>query len=1144
MTTGIAQRLPDTSSLLRQRAAVQNRAGALLGAIGGLGGGAPDSPVASVGLAIGEVRVRLDVDVGGLAERLPAAIETVRQAVPAGAVEFVATIGDSYERARALLADSDLARAASSGDLQAVALAVVEQALGLFAQRVAELSGGLVDRAALQTVAEALATFARLRADFAGNRDELLPFLARYLVGVAPDLLQPPAAALRALHDRLAPAGEAALDAATAEARAALRAAEAELRAAVEALNPARAAGYARVSAALDAYNAAAAALLDAFAAAFAAARAGVDDPAWDAGLEAYAALLAAVPLADVPTLDDMIDAVGGALDDLLARAAGVLDPEELHGRLAALAEGIRQSFATSALGQVREAVAGFLDQIKAVVDQIPSESIQQTVDQMLARVGQELDRLGIDRVADGVAAGFAEAERFVDQTLGGDLLAQVRAGLGELLGQLDGLPIAELVANMRGALAELGSLVEQLEQEVASGVDEIAALLAELDRLSFRPVGDAVIAEIDQIKARLAAINPNALSEPEKLAIRGAVALLRAIDLSGTVGGEIKPAYHEVEREVLRLLGIVEAALGRLRDEVGVFSPEALLRPVHALLGQATAALGQVNGRMLLRPLYAEVDALAARLEQISPARLLDPLAEPYAAMLAAVHQIDPARWVEPLNLLYAELDRLIALVDITPLLDELERRRRELFADARSALLTALDDVDLPAPVQAFYDGMRPLLEGLGDAIFGDPDAELRRVALDLRGRLRLSSLFAPLDMAFDELLALAEEAPADDLVDTFNALRLGLGAGLDALDPGALAARLRGARAGLARFDPARTLAGPLVLPPIRAAFEAKIAAAPDSRQEDVAALRLRFEASAQIVLPGAPASRLAAVSAEHRALLAALDRRAAGVDASPARAGYAALRVGLARLLPDFLRAAEPLTYADVVAGLETMRPSARAARLDQSLERFLAQVAPIAAGMEALSNSFFAALRDTVNLINPLTLRDHVAAVYAAIRARLRVIDPAALAGGIREQIVEPLLAPLEALNPALLKERLQALFDRLLATLRRAAAALLDDVAAAVDDFLRRLRAAVGALAGDLEATIAVALEAVGDVLARLEGLVFVEILGRLRRVVLNLGVSFDQELDRVLHAFEAMLDAIPLGDGGSVSVSVSVGAS
>ncbi|HEY0735150.1 MAG TPA: hypothetical protein VGD69_09620, partial [Herpetosiphonaceae bacterium] len=565
------------------------------------------------------------------------------------------------------------------------------------------------------------------------------------------------------------------------------------------------------------------------------------------------------------------------------------------------------------------------------------------------------------------------------------------------------------------------------------------------------------------------------------------------------------------------------------------------LLKPIQELLGQVTGALNNLSGSTVITPLTRLVDEAIAQLEAISPAQLLDPLQEPYEAMLRVVEQINPERWLAPLNTIYDEIDKLIAKVDLVPLMDALEQQRVQLFAEARDSVLSSIDSLQLPQPLGTFLDELKPLVVGLADALFGDPTTAVPQAAADLRSRYSLSSLCAPLDLAFEQLTQLLDQIPHDDLVTTMETLRQNLGFGLHKLDPSALPARFRALLAAFSERSPEKLLGGTLSLPSLRAGFEARAEVAPADRQEAVVAVRARFDAVLQIVVPGLPASRIAPLTQAHAALMASLDQRAANLDIAGAATAYRQLYEGLDRLLPDFLRQSRPLSHADILAGIEALRPSVRAARLDTTLARFLDLVQPLADQIADLTNSFFGVLHEAVQLISPLTLRDSVAGIYDTIRDKIRIINPDRLAASIRSTILDPIMAPLQAMNPATIKARLQQLYEALLMALRDGARQLLDQITAALNDLLREVRTQIRALIGQVEATIKQALTEIEAVIKQLEGLIFVEILGRLGRLIDQLGVNFDKELDRVLNAFDQMLHAIPLGSS-SASASVTVG--
>ena len=81
----------------------------------------------------------------------------------------------------------------------------------------------------------------------------------------------------------------------------------------------------------------------------------------------------------------------------------------------------------------------------------------------------------------------------------------------------------------------------------------------------------------------------------------------------------------------------------------------------------------------------------------------------------------------------------------------------------------------------------------------------------------------------------------------------------------------------------------------------------------------------------------------------------------------------------------------------------------------------------------------------------------------------------------------------------------------------------------------------MSSLADQITQVITHAAQGFNDVIERTEQLVFVDVLDRLRRIIETLSVSFDKELDRVISAFDEMLDAIPLSGPPTLSVTVSL---
>ena len=218
----------------------------------------------------------------------------------------------------------------------------------------------------------------------------------------------------------------------------------------------------------------------------------------------------------------------------------------------------------------------------------------------------------------------------------------------------------------------------------------------------------------------------------------------------------------------------------------------------------------------------------------------------------------------------------------------------------------------------------------------------------------------------------------------------------------------------------------------------------------------------------------------------------------------------------------------------------MRPANKVDQFETVLAQFLQQVAPVEETLTPAINDFFVALREIVQLLNPLAIKDAVAAIYDTIREKTRILDPAALTDALNA-LLTPLLESLDALNPTNIKTQLNDTFNSALSTITGSVKAILDDIVVVINDQLRAIQLAVRALLDEIKLTIESVLDGLQGVFDQVENLIFVEVLERLCQVIDNLGLSFDQELDRVRQAFDAMLAAIPLGGGGQESAGVSI---
>ncbi len=1140
---GILAQLPDITATANSGARLQTDLGTLVGALGSLQPNEANSPLAALFAAFGELRTRLDIDPQTVTGDLSSAVQAIQNALPANALGYVESLDSAYIGVAGFLRDSDIARQVGEGQtLNAVAQAVIAEALGLFESHIDDLAGNLVGGERLEEVRRGLALIQGLEVDFASHQADLLPFLTNHLLGVAPDLLDAPLAHVQSVLNVLGPLQDGALVASLGPARRAVMAAYGALIDTVDTFDPADPAGYVQINAQLGQLEAANNLLFTAMNTLYTQLEALIAGQAWDAVFTTYVSLLDALDIGTVPTVDDVALQLEAMINELLSSLLSVFDADDLRGRIEVLSQTMRDAVLGSPIGQVKQTIEGFLQRIREAIEAVPTEDVQRVVNEMLGKVQSAVAQLNIDQVQQQIEQVFTGVDEFVNTNLNVTVRQNLQSALAGLSSQLNSLPLTNLINDLNGAIGQIQNLIGELEGALQGQLDNLKGLLAQAETLSYRPVSDAVIAEIDDLKARLAAINPNALSDAEKLALTAALAVIEAIDLQTQVIGGLKSGYHSAEAEVRSILDQIAAALNQLRDKIGVFNPDTILQPINTALEAANQLLDKVNARTLLAPLYAQIDTLRGMLEELAPGRLLDPLQGAFDQSLGLLNRLDPAQWVAPLNDLYAQIDRLISVVDITAVMDELDRKQRELLGKARDAVLNGFDALDLPEPLKGFTAEMRPIVELMTDALFGDPDTQLKQIGLAIRSQVRLGTLFAPLDAVFGRLVAMIERVPADELTAAMNAIRESIGVGMEVLNPQTLIAQLRAGYGRLQEIAPANLLAQTVGLGAVKAYFAGRIEGAPADRSGDIVSVSAQFDVVGSITTPGVSGSQYAQLAARHTQMLESLRRRINQLDRSPqgiaASEHYAALANNLDRVLPDFLRQRTPLTHADILTGLQHMRPSNKVGAIEDAFTRFLRELEPYESAIEPAVNGFFGALREIVQLLNPLSLRDSVASIYATLRQKTHILDPAQLAAAINA-ILEPIKTAVQALSPAAFKARIDASYNNVVATVTLTLKALLDDLVGVIDGQLRMLRAALHAVIDQLKAALQAALATLGDLLKQIEDLVFVEIIEQLRKVIDNLGVSFDQELQRVANAFDEMLHAIPLDGAQSVGLSL-----
>lgn len=1122
--------LPGANELTAANAEATTQASTLVDTVRGLAPGNPNSPLAGVVGALNGVEGRASVDVSGLTEQLPAALRQVDGVLRPANIEFVESIAAAYRTVRETLDEHPLlAQSGGTGVLDSV-VGILDDVAGGFAANLGAGIAELLDADDVATLTDALAAIERLRASFPDHADELLPFLAENLIGLPAALLDELRAHVSGVLGITVTAGSLAEQAQMQAPLAALADAYRATVSALDDFDPADAAAYAEVRAALEGMRTAIAAACSAITVVYHAFDATVGGLDWSAILNIKPLLDTAADATNgVLTFDDLTGEIAAVLEGVAAGVERLFDVEELTRRGMVFANAVHTAVDSSPLLLIRDVLAEFVGKLRELIEQIPLEEVEAAVDDLLTGAKDAVDELGIDTIATSIEQAFTDLDMFVQEQLDEDLVAGVRTALEGLGAHTPTLPVKDVLAKLVHVVTQAGELITSLSEEAAAQLDQLDALVGSLDQLRFTPITDEIVVELGDVRDRLRTMGADTLSDAERLAIQAALAVLRAVNVRGQIVVGLTGGYDELDALVRQALLAVRGVLDDLMAVLRQLDPKALLQPLRDALDEATDVVGSASARALLNPLRQQADAMTGALAELRPGRLLDPLRGPYAQVKAAADLLDPQRWLGPLDEVWSHVEDVLGLLDIRPALEALDTRQRELLGQARQAILDALDDLNLPEPIATFVAGLRPAIEAMTDVVLGDPD-QLPEVLLYQPVRAQVDALLRPLDDVYQMVVDLVAEAPEDAVVGAMNALRLGVGA-LDDIDPAALVGRFTQARDAFAAAGPDLLLGAAFTLPSLRARFDLSIQDAPPARQQDVETTRAKFVSVQASIDIQAQASLHAQVSARFAS-------RVAGLDPAPIAESYARLSAGLRRLVPDFLRSAEPLDLSEILAGLVELRPSRRVEQLDAVITRLVNDVGRVRAGLDPVIAKLFEAVRKALGQISPLVIKDALDEFYTALHDKVAVLDPGAIVPRIRAELYQPFADALAAVDPAQIATRLDASYDGAVETLSTRVDEVLDALTDVVDQPLRQLVADVQGLIAELQGTVTAAENALETVVDRLARLDLVVLIDRLSIVLDNLKTSFRVELDRVANAFDEMLAAIPGGGGVSASAS------
>ena len=364
--TGILQQLPDIALLQSTGADASSDLTTLLDTLQGLASGDERSPLSTITRSMADLDDLLSIDVGGLTEQLPTTLRIIEQAIPPDTMAYVNSISEAYATATDFLENSAVVeQVKAGGDLQSVALAVVEDALDQFETRLDDLVQQLVPADQLNQATAMFTALEQFREDFPAHEAELLPFLSQTLVGLAPDWLDAPLERVEDVYGQFQSVDLDTLSQRFQTEQAAIATTITQLTTVVNDLTPTDISVYETVEAQLDVLEPVLDSLLDASLNAYVELEQGLTQVDGQAALNTYTTVLNALTFPPIPSIDDVVDQMVAVLEDLLSQLQAAVGPEDVAERINALTQHMKMTMQQSGLGQIRQTLQGFLGQIQ-----------------------------------------------------------------------------------------------------------------------------------------------------------------------------------------------------------------------------------------------------------------------------------------------------------------------------------------------------------------------------------------------------------------------------------------------------------------------------------------------------------------------------------------------------------------------------------------------------------------------------------------------------------------------------------------------------------------------------------------------------------------------------------------------------------
>ncbi|MGB8703071.1 MAG: hypothetical protein WCD18_26945, partial [Thermosynechococcaceae cyanobacterium] len=335
---------------------------------------------------------------------------------------------------------------------------------------------------------------------------------------------------------------------------------------------------------------------------------------------------------------------------------------------LAGLEEQINGLFGEVNFTELTTEIETLTTQITSAVNTVDQALV--TVATFLSNLATELrtliSKVDLPKLLNQVKTEFDQLSAQVNSLLSqvNQIPQQLNALANELKTDVEGLDINDLKDSISDLLGEITGVlsdpqIQQIRQEAQQGIDAIAQNLASV---SLKPIFDRVVAEMGEVKSKLAAVDVSQLNELLKEALKAALAEITDLNFAQEVADVLKQAFQEILSRATGLIQPLQEKYLEILERITAFEPgtwvaQNLTPPFETLL----AELQKIEPAKLLEPLKALYESVLAQLEPLSPATLLAPLSDFHGQLLSALQSLSPQDLIAPLNALLSQVTGIL---------------------------------------------------------------------------------------------------------------------------------------------------------------------------------------------------------------------------------------------------------------------------------------------------------------------------------------------------------------------------------------------------------------------------------------------------------------------------------------------------